>query len=132
MCEGRSYQRKKTLLRPKIEWRINLEREKSFWGEVKGQKLSRETGERERKIALRLYIEITILDGLKAIERCRELILDRWICQGAIKRCPQQSDLDGSRSYQVSIEQTETLSIDREVVEKVSRQILKNFDGSKL
>ena len=45
------------------------EREK-FLGEVKGQKLSRETGERERKIALRLYIEITILDGLKAIERC--------------------------------------------------------------
>ena len=107
------------------------EREK-FLGEVKGQKLSRETGERERKIALRLYIEITILDGLKAIERCRELILDRWICQSAIKRCPQQSDLDGSRSYQASIEQTETFSIDREVVEKVSRQILKNFDGSKL
>ena len=41
-----------------------------MFGEVKGQKLSRETEERERKITLRLYIEITILDGLKGIERC--------------------------------------------------------------
>ena len=41
-----------------------------MFGEVKGQKLSREIEESERKIALRLYIEITILDGLKGVKRC--------------------------------------------------------------
>ena len=73
-----------------------------------------------------------ILDGLKGVERCRALILDRWSYRGAIKRCPQQSDLDGSRSYQASIEHTETFLMDQEAVEKLSRQILKNFDGLKL
>ena len=73
-----------------------------------------------------------ILDGLKGVERCRALILDRWSYRGAIERCPQQSDLDGSRSYQASIEHTETFSIDRKAVEKLSRKILKNFNGSKL
>ena len=32
MREGRSYQRKKTPLRPKIVWGRGLEREKSVWG----------------------------------------------------------------------------------------------------
>ena len=85
-----------------------------------------------KKIALRLYIEITILDGSKGVERCRALILNRWSCRGAIERCPQQSDLDGSRSYQASIKQTKTFLMDREAVKKVSRQILKNVDGSKM
>ena len=66
------------------------------------------------------------------IESYRVLNLDRCICQGAIESCPQQSDLDGSRSYQASIEQTENFSMDREFVEKLSSQILKNFDGSRL
>ena len=48
-----------------------------MFGEVKGQKLSREIGGSEKKIALRLYIEITILDGSKDVERCQALILDR-------------------------------------------------------
>ena len=73
-----------------------------------------------------------ILDGLKGVERCRALILDRWSYRGAIKRCPQQNDLDGSRSYQASIEHKETFLMDQEAVKKLSRHILKNFDGLKL
>ena len=50
MREGRSYQRKKTPLRPKIEWGRRLEREREkLFGEVKSQKLLREIGENERK-----------------------------------------------------------------------------------
>ena len=65
--------------------------------------------------------------------------------QEAIKRCPQQSDLDGSRNYRASVEHTETSSMDREsikytetslmdqkVVEKLLSLILKNLDGLKL
>ena len=79
-----------------------------------------------------LYIENTILDGSEGVERCQALILNRWSYRGAIERCPQQSDLDGSRSYQAFIEQIETFSMDREAVEEVSRQVFKNFDGSKI
>ena len=46
---------------------------------VKSQKLSREIGKNEKKIVLRLYIEITILDGSKGVKRCQELILDKCI-----------------------------------------------------
>ena len=52
MWEGRSYQRKKTLLRPKIEWGIDLEREKSVWG-GKGS----ETIERDRRTWEKNHIE---------------------------------------------------------------------------
>ena len=41
------------------------------------------------------------LDGSRGIERCQALIFDRWSYRGAIERCPQQSHLDGSRSYRV-------------------------------
>ena len=81
---------------------------------------------------LRLHIENMKLDGLRGIESCQALILDRFICCGAIKSCPQQRDLDGLNSYQEYIEQTESFSMDRESVEKLSRQILKSFDGSRL
>ena len=92
----------------------------------------REIGESEKKIALRLYIEIMSLVGSKGVERCQALILDRWSYRGAIERYPQQSDLDGSRSYQASIEHTKTFLMDRKAIKKLSRQILKNFNGSKL
>ena len=45
----------------------------------------------------------------------------------AIERCPQQSDLDGLRSYRESIEHTETSLMDQEVVEQLSRQVLKKL-----
>ena len=67
---------------------------------------------------LRLYIESTKLDGSRGIESCRALILDRFICRGAIESCPQQRDLDGSNSYRASIKQTKSFSMDRESVEK--------------
>ena len=49
----------------------------------------------------------------------------------AIERCPQQSDLDGLKSYREFIEHTETSSMDQKVVEQLLRLILKKLDGSK-
>ena len=66
-----------------------------------------------------------IINGSKGVESCRELKFARRSYWGAIERCPQQSDLDGSKSYRASIEHTETSLMDREAVEKLSRQILK-------
>ena len=92
----------------------------------------REIRENEKRIALTLFIEISVS---RWIERCRELLrfkMARRSYRGAIERCPQQCDLDGSRSYRESIEHTGTSSMDRESIEKLSSQILKNLDGSKL
>ena len=65
------------------------------WGVRKSQ-------ERSRKIALKLYIEIHD---------------SRWI-----ERCPQESDLDGSRSYPVAIKETETFSMDQEAIKTNSQK----------
>ena len=62
----------------------------------------RKSRERSRKIGLKLYIEIHD---------------SRWI-----ERCPQESDLDGSRSYPVAIKETETFSMDREAIETNSQK----------
>ena len=62
----------------------------------------RKSRERSRKIELKLYIEIHD---------------SRWI-----ERCPQESDLDGSRSYPVAIKETETFSMDREAIETNSQK----------
>ena len=42
--------------------------------------------------------------------------------KGAIERCPQQSDLDGSSNYQESIELTKTSLIDREAIDPDSQK----------
>ena len=65
------------------------------WGVKKSQ-------ERSRKIALKLYIEIHD---------------SRWI-----ERCPQKSDLDGSRSYPAAIKETKTFSMDQEAIETNSQK----------
>ena len=65
------------------------------WGVRKSQ-------ERSRKIALKLYIEIHN---------------SRWI-----KRCPKESDLDGSRSYPASIKEIENFLMDREAIETNSQK----------
>ena len=49
-----------------------------------------------------------------------------------IKRCPQQNNLDRSRSYRASIEHTETSLMDQASIEQLSRLNLENLDGSKL
>ena len=46
-------------------------------------------------------------------------------CRVAIKQKPTSMD-------RIAIEQIETFSMDWESVKKLSRQILKNFDGSRL
>ena len=68
------------------------------------------------------------LDRLTGIEKWRELKIARWSYRGAIERCPQQFDLDGSRSYQEFIKHIETSSMDQVAVEKLSRLILKNLE----
>ena len=90
------------------------------FGRERSEFLSREIKENERKISLRIYIEKH--EG-RWIERCRVVIFDRWSYRGAIERCPTQSDLDGSRSYQESIEHTETSSMDREAIETNSQKL---------
>ena len=126
--EKRSYQMKNTRFGPKIKWGMWKGWVKSVWEREKRFFVERN----EEKIALRLYIENTKLDGSRAIESCRALILDRFICRGAIESYQWQRNLDRSNSYWASIEQTESFSMDRESVEKLSRQIQESFDGSRL
>ena len=59
----------------------------------------------------------------KIIERCKtckkqcmQEDLDR------LRSCQAEANLDGSNSYRASIEQTKSFSMDRESVEKLSRQ----------
>ena len=77
---------------------------------------------------LTLYIENSVS---RWIERCRKLLrikIARNSYRGAIKRCPQQKGLDGLRSYQESIGQTASCSMDREAIKTNSRKL----DGLKL
>ena len=90
-----------------------------MFGEMRSQNQSRKIEKNERQIALRLFIGS---HNSRWIESCRDLNFDRWSCRGAIERCPQQSDLDGSRSYRASIEHTETSSMDREAIETNSQK----------
>ena len=53
--------------------------------------------------------------------------MDRDVLR-VIERCPQQSDLDGLRSYRESIEHIESSLMDQESDEKLSSLILKNLD----
>ena len=67
-----------------------------------------------------------------------------WFCIGAIYRncssmgrgfveiCRWQNHLDGSKSCREVIGQIETFLMDRESVEKLSRQIPDSFDGMKM
>ena len=69
MREGRSYQRKKTPLRPKIAWGRGLEREKSVWG-GEGTKTVERDRRKMRENVLKLYIG---KHDSRWIERCREV-----------------------------------------------------------
>ena len=55
-----------------------------------------------------------------SIERCRDLKCVKKLsksCPGSVERCPQQKDLNGSRSYQESIEHSESFSMDQVAIE---------------
>ena len=84
------------------------------------------------EIMLDLYIENTSwwIEDLSRIYRA--LILDKWIRQGAVENLSTAKYIDGLIFYQESIGQTETFSMDREFVEKLSRKIPESFDGSKM
>ena len=64
-----------------------------------------------KKNRIEIYIENTKLNGSRGIKRCRTLIFKRCSYREAIKRCQQQSDLDGSRSYPVAIKEIEIFSM---------------------
>ena len=51
---------------------------------------------------------------------CWALIIYKWICRGAIENLLMAKYLDGSSFYQESIGQTETFSMDRKSVKKLS------------
>ena len=63
---------------------------------------------------------------------CRALILNRFSYQSAIESYQWQRKLNGLNSYRGAIKQTESFSMDRESVEKLSRQILESFYRSRL
>ena len=127
---------------------IILEEEHKVWAENQVGKVKRLSekclGERkqifyrekskrnEEKIVIRLYIESTRLNGSRAIENCLALIVDKFICRGAIESYQRQRNLDGSNSYQASIEQIKSFSMNRESIKKLSRQIQESFDGLRL
>ena len=59
-----------------------------------------------------------------AIEICQALNIDIYESVKVLSRiCRWQKYLDGSRSYWESIDQTESFSMDREAVKKLSRKI---------
>ena len=127
----RSYQWRKNHSSPKISWVWGLERENVF-GKWRDIKLSREIEENETWNRVgSIYRKCALMD--RELSRiCRVLILDRWICRGDVENLSTAKCLDGLRSYQESIGQTETSSMDWESVEKLLRKILENFDGSKM
>ena len=59
---------------------------------------------------------------------CQALILDRWICRGAVENLSTEN----TSMDREAIEQVETLSMDREFVKNLSRQIPESFDGSQM
>lgn len=61
------------------------------------------------------------------IEICQALNLDRYESVEVLSRiCRQKKYLDGSRFCRGSFGQTKTFSMDREALEKLSRQILES------
>ena len=68
------------------------------------------------------------LDGPRGVESHRELKIARRKYRGAIKRCPQQSDLDGSRIYQAYRNFLDGLKSCRAAIDTDYQ----NIDGSKL
>ena len=121
MREMRLYQMKNALLRPKNErgmWRGWMW---GVWEREKSESIERDQWEM-KEITLALYIE-----KYKARwnERYREVSSFKFLPNGVIERCPQQSGLNGLRNYRAFIEHTETSSMDREAVKKLLRQVLK-------
>ena len=95
MIEKRTYQKEKAHLRPKIEWGRWRAWLRSVWEKERRFSVKRDQIKWERK----LRWAICRKHGAWWIERCQALIFAKWSYQGAIERCPQQSDLNGSRSY---------------------------------
>ena len=88
-----------------------------------GESFYREKLEKMRKrITLTLFIEISVS---RWIERCQKLSRIKIFIisyRGANERCQQQGYLDGSRSYQASIEHKKTSLMDRVAIEIESQE----------
>ena len=118
----RSYQWIEDHTRPKINWVWGLKREKSVWEKLDSFSVKRDMKKMRFDFALKLYKEI----AARWIEICWEFfkVLSR------IYR--REKNLNGLNNFREAIEKTETFSMDWESVEKLSRQILESFDGSKM
>ena len=89
----------------------------------------------QRKRSLKLhwiYLQETRLDGSRAIENLSSSNSRQINLLRCVENLSMTKNLDGSRSYREIIGQIETFSMDRESVEKLSRQILESFDGLKV
>ena len=106
--------------------------DKEFKWEMFGRErevpLSREIGEKWEKFVLKLYIENTKLNGSRGVKSCWALIHDIFSVE-VLSRAVHSKETLMDRT---TIEPTESFSMDREFVEKLSRQILKSFNGSRL
>ena len=91
--------------------------------------LSREIGEKwERNHAEAIY-KNTNLDGSRM---CRELSSTNSQQINLLRCCRASVDSKRTLMDRTAIEQTETFSMDRESIAKLSRQILESFDGLKM
>ena len=104
------------ILRPKNFWVWGLEWERKVWKGEETKTIERDRGEMKK---LSLYIDIF---ATRWIGKCWELKFARRSNWVAIKRCPQQKGLNGSKSYQTSIEHTETSLMDQEAIEIESQE----------
>ena len=127
MRENRSYQRKKSRFMPKNKWgKVKGLREKCLGD--KRESFCRERSEKyEKENALKLYIETRILMDRGAVESYRTLILDRYICRGAIEHMSTAKKpwwiKQLSRSYQEDRNFLDGPRICREAIETNSRKL---------
>ena len=99
--------------------------EREVFGKVRRWVLSREIKEKWEKCRAD-PIEISISRWIKSCWKLSRIKKARNSYREAIEWCPQQTGLDGSRSYRASIEKKDAFSTNWEAVEELSRQISEN------
>ena len=107
-------------LRLKNTWVWGLEFKREVWEVKKTKTIERDRGEMKKIRADPIYRKVINLDRSRSVERCRDLKCVKKLsksCPGSVERCPQQKDLNGSRSYQESIEHSESFSMDQVAIE---------------
>ena len=73
-------------------------------GKVFGREKEGFCWKRSKKSKFDFALDLFLENAFRWIEICRALILDKWICQGAIENLSTAKYLDGLRSYREFIE----------------------------